>query len=52
MKNIQTLTSEELLVINGGDGFWYDVAYAVGYAAHAVYNNWPKDVHVGSWADK
>ena len=51
MKNIQTLTNEELLMINGG-GFWGDVAYALGYASHAVYANWPDHVHVGSWADK
>ncbi|WP_165579304.1 hypothetical protein [Chryseobacterium sp. BLS98] len=34
MTNIQILTNEELLMINGGDGFWYDVAYAVGALAH------------------
>lgn len=38
MKNIQVLTSEELLMVNGGDGFWYDIAYAVGAGAHAVVN--------------
>lgn len=36
MKNIQELTSEELLMTNGGDGFWYDVTYAIGAGAHAA----------------
>ncbi len=38
MKNLETLTNTELLSINGGDGFWYDVAYAIGAGAHAVVN--------------
>lgn len=36
MKNIQTLTFEELRNIEGGS-FWYDIAYAIGYASHAIY---------------
>ncbi|CEJ70763.1 hypothetical protein BN1195_03101 [Chryseobacterium oranimense G311] len=38
MKNIQELTQNELLEINGGDGFWYDVAYVIGAGAHAAAN--------------
>jgi hypothetical protein len=33
MKNIEILTNEDLLTINGGEGFWYDVAYVVGALA-------------------
>ncbi|WP_223560335.1 hypothetical protein [Chryseobacterium lathyri] len=36
MKNLEALTNDELLSINGGDGFWYDVAYAIGAGAHAA----------------
>ncbi|WP_223560334.1 hypothetical protein [Chryseobacterium lathyri] len=34
MKKLEMLTSSELLAVNGGDGFWYDVAYVVGALAH------------------
>ncbi|MDH5032276.1 hypothetical protein [Chryseobacterium cucumeris] len=33
MKNLETLTNSELLTFNGGDGFWYDIAYAAGAIA-------------------
>lgn len=59
MKNIQDLTNEELLIINGGDGFWYDVAYLVGAGAHAVVNavnniqhTSPSNGGNATWADK
>ncbi len=30
------LTNEELINIDGGS-FWHDLAYAIGYTAHAIY---------------
>jgi hypothetical protein len=34
-KNIK---NEELLIINGGDGFWYDVAYVIEAIVSAAAN--------------
>lgn len=44
MKNLQILSNSEMLHTNGGlmadgGGFWYDVAYGVGYAAHGVWEH-------------
>lgn len=36
MKNLENLSSKELTSVNGGEGFWYDVAYAALYVTHAI----------------
>jgi hypothetical protein len=33
LNEMQELTNEELMQIGGGEGFWGDVGYAIGYAA-------------------
>lgn len=36
MENLIELTGEELMTIDGGRGFWGDLAYGVFYAIHST----------------
>jgi hypothetical protein len=38
--NIQVLTLEELIGVEGGQTAWYYLGFGLGYFAHAYYDNW------------